>query len=56
MSLNWDITTIENAKELCWVEEEEDGEIVTKLNPITDCLIWATLFIGMREITKKNLD
>ena len=56
MSLNWDITTIENAKELCWVEEEEDGEIVTKLNPITDCLISATLFFGMREITKKNLD
>ena len=56
MALNWDLTAIENSKELCWVEEEEDGESVVKLNPITDCLIWATLFLGMREITKKNLD
>jgi|TARA_R110000824_G_scaffold156873_12_gene330134 hypothetical protein len=56
MALNWDLTAIENSKELCWVEAEEDGESIVKLNPITDCLIWATLFLGMREITKKNLD
>ena len=54
MSLNWDITAIENSKELCWVDSEEKGK--HELNPITDCLIWATLFIGMREITEKNLD
>ena len=56
MALNWDLTAIENNKELCWVETEEDGESVVTLNPITDCLIWATLFVGMREITAKNLD
>ena len=54
MALNWDLTEIKSAKELCWIESDEEGQV--KLNPITDCLIWATLFIGMREITKKNVD
>ena len=54
MALSWDITAIENHKELCWVDSKEVGK--HELNPITDCLIWATMFIGMREITEKTLD
>lgn len=54
MALSWDLTQIDRAKELCWTEPDEEGQV--QLNPITDCLIWATLFIGMREITKKNMD
>lgn len=44
MSLNWDISKVENYKELT-----ENG-----LNSVTNALIWGTMAIGMREITSKN--
>ena len=54
MSLNWDLTNIKNAKELCWVESDEEGKV--ELNPITDALIWATMFVGIGRITEKTVD
>jgi hypothetical protein len=62
MSLNWDLKGIENYEELCWVPltaydhttGEYDADAKKKLNPVTNALIWATMSIGMGDITKKN--
>jgi len=35
MSLNWNLTEIENADEVCWIETD-DGK---RLNGVTDCMI-----------------
>jgi len=53
MSLNWDITAVQNTKELCWFSSEEESEKV-ELHPVTHTLIWATMLIGFNKITGKN--
>jgi hypothetical protein len=55
MSLNWDISKIKNADDLCWLpagpgEKDEDR----KMNPITNALIWTTMSVGMGAVTEKN--
>ena len=53
MALTWDITAIQNTKELCWIpSKEESGKV--ELNPVTNTLIWATMLIGFSKITEKN--
>lgn len=57
MALHWNIGDIENWEEVCqYVDNPEapEDEQVTKLKPFTNALIWATMGIGMREITEKN--
>jgi hypothetical protein len=58
MPLNWDISHIENYKELCWddVHEEDKERTSHKLNPVTEVLIFATMAVGINEITKENSD
>ncbi len=51
MSLNWDLTQIENYKEVCWEKNEDD---TTTLNPVTESLIWLTMGIGWGKITEEN--
>ena len=51
MSLDWDLTKIKNYKEVCW-EENEDG--TSRLNAVTDSLIWLTMAIGIGRITEEN--
>jgi|TARA_R110000824_G_scaffold392694_2_gene591241 hypothetical protein len=53
MSLNWDLTTIENNKELCWVPSTEEAGKV-ELHTVTNVLIWATMLVGFSKITEKN--
>ena len=33
-----------------------DGHSVTRMNPATHCLIWATMGLGIRYITEKNFE
>ena len=51
MSLNWDLTKIKNYEELCW-EKNEDG--TSRLNVVTDSLIWLSMAIGIGRITEEN--
>lgn len=50
MSLDWYVGDIENFEELCYVETDEGR----RLSQLTDGLIWATMHIGMPDITEKN--
>jgi len=78
VSLNWEVTKIDNYEQLVWLtvadtvtdeeidqrcmqgesfrhEEMDDGtKKYWALNPITNMLIWATLEIGIGDITEKN--
>lgn len=53
MSLDWNVSGIidRKGKEFVWHPAEDD---TVRLDGITDCLIWATMFIGMNEITEDN--
>jgi hypothetical protein len=49
MGLNWSVRNVPNHETVCW---DADG----RLSRTTNALIWACLVIGIREITKKNVD
>lgn len=51
MSLDFDTTKIKDHKEQCWKKDEHG---VFSLRPVTDCLVWYTMIIGMNDITEKN--
>ena len=53
MSLNFNLEGIENYKEKCWLEMTNGG---FKVHPLTDTLIWTSVFIGLNEITKANIN
>tara|TARA_R110000765_G_scaffold343557_1_gene433612 strand:+ start:985 stop:1434 length:450 start_codon:yes stop_codon:yes gene_type:complete len=53
MSLDWDLTDIENSKEKCWTPSKKE-EGVFELHPITNILIWSTMLVGFNRITEKN--
>lgn len=53
MSLRSDYTGIKNWEEVCW-EKGDDG--TTRLNVITEILVFATIPCGMPSITEKNVD
>ena len=50
MSLDWYVGDVENFEKLCYVETDEGR----RLSQLTDGLIWATMHIGMPDITEKN--
>jgi len=52
MSLNWDLSKIDNYKELCFTDYEDDKGMI---EPITEAIIFMCMAIGMSGITKKNL-
>ena len=49
MSLNWDITKVEDSKDLC---HNDDGS----LSVVTEALIFITIPIEIGEITEKNYE
>jgi|TARA_R100000781_G_C4074726_1_gene125678 hypothetical protein len=53
MALTWDITKVDLPKEVIYVKNDEGEE---NLNPITWSIIWSTIFLGMNELTEKNLN
>ena len=59
MSLNWNVEKIDNYKQVCWLptgEKHEDGTEKTRLNPVTEALIFGTMSVGLGSITDKNVD
>jgi hypothetical protein len=62
MPLNWYVGNIENSDDVCWLTATKssvvDGRVRGEeyLSPITNSFIWATMTIGLNEITKENVD
>ena len=57
MALTWDLTKIKDSDKVCWIETDEKndkGEPVYDMNPITNVMIWGSMFIGMDTITEKT--
>ena len=53
MSLNWNLTQVENSETLCWIPStEEEGKF--QMNGVTEVLIWSTILVGFSKITEKN--
>jgi len=61
MSLNWDLTAVENSDELCWIEATEDQPMhgieagKSYLNPLTNALIWSTISVDLPGPTAENV-
>jgi len=51
MSLDWDLTKIENSENICWKKDDDGQEY---MNPCTESLIWMTMAIGIGKITEEN--
>jgi hypothetical protein len=56
MALHWDLSRIKDYKELCWIPDGDDelGCVIKRMNSRTETLLFATMIIGMNEITEKN--
>jgi hypothetical protein len=62
MSLNWSVKAVKNADDICYFTATKTriydgvtrGEEYT--HPITDSLVWATMSLGLNEITAENVD
>jgi len=53
MALNFDLTKIDNYKDLCWretAEKDEDGKPLCQLALTTDRIIWSTLSCDMGHL------
>ncbi len=53
MALCWDITGIKDYEALCYegAGVDDEGNEQVRLSPTTDGLIWATMAVGIGEIT-----
>jgi hypothetical protein len=62
MPLNWFVGDIKDADDVCWLTATKssvmDGRVRGEeyLSPITNSFIWATMTIGLNEITEGNID
>ena len=52
MPLNWNITKVVDHENLCWVKDG-DGH---RVHPVTECLVFGTMGVGLGEITEANCD
>ena len=50
MSLDWDVSKV--ADDVRLTQDPETGDAV--MNPVTNAIIWATIAVGIGEITEKN--
>ena len=50
MPLDFNWSKVENYKEVCW--RHEDGRV----NGLTEAVIWATMTVGIGEITNENYE
>jgi hypothetical protein len=56
MSLDWRLTKIKDYETLCWLPDPVAPAGRKRLNPVTNVIIWATMPVGMNQITEKNYD
>jgi hypothetical protein len=60
MSLNWDISEIDDFKNKCVYQAERDDPSAgikkgdDMISGVTDALIWATMSVGIPKITEEN--
>ena len=55
MALTWDLRAIKDNDNLCYINKsEKDGKPQGEMSPITNTLIWSTMFVGFNKITNKN--
>ena len=57
MSLQWDLSNIENYEALCWLEntsEDKKDDEAFILNPVTEAIIHLCEFAGVSRITSNN--
>lgn len=54
MSLNWSLAGVENRDEVCFESASWYGQKGRQIKAMTEHLIWATMFVGMPEITEVN--
>lgn len=52
MALTWDLTKIANTDEVCWNGDGDDA----RMNGVTHALIFATIGVGLSDITEANID
>ena len=58
MALNYYFDKIDDYENVVWIktgEKNEDGTDEATMNPVTQALIFATLTVGLGEITDKNV-
>lgn len=53
MALTWNLTDIDDYENRCWVPSQDDPEKV-QLAPLTEALIFATVGVGIGEITDQD--
>jgi hypothetical protein len=58
MALTFNLTKIKDYKTLCWTDagQNNDGEPLFQVAPVTDALIWLMMFVGQRAITEKTAE
>lgn len=56
MSLNFELTKIENWEKLCYIKvvDKDDGKTYERINPVTEAIIFMTMAVGIGEITAKT--
>jgi hypothetical protein len=60
VSLNWDVSNIQNHDEVCffYAPDDDPNHGVSKgdrlLNPVTNSLIWATIAVGIGDLSEVN--
>jgi hypothetical protein len=53
MSLDWSLGNIKDYKSLCFRKNNKD---LVEMKGVTEALIFATMVIGLNEITEKNIE
>jgi len=56
MSLNWNVSEVENFEKACFVTEVRNGEEGEYLTPKAEALVWKTMTIGLPSITRENAE
>mgnify|MGYP003124903784 CR=1 FL=1 len=52
MSLSYDLTGIKNYEDLCWYDWEDEK----LLSPVTESIVFATMYVDIGAITKSNAE
>jgi len=54
MSLDWNVSNVKDYQTVCWIPNNDSPD--TRLNPVTEALIFYTMTVGMNVITEANAD